>query len=152
MPCALTLHEMVGVGLLTAPHVVYSCENPEVMAVALERFGVGCPPLVCTQGWPSTACVRLLRALVTGGAQIRHQGDFDWAGLRIAARLREACGAQPWRMTAPDYLDAPEGEALEGEPPGGLPDDLAVTARALAARGVSVVEEMLIDLLLEDMS
>jgi uncharacterized protein (TIGR02679 family) len=152
MPCALTLHEIADLESLQVPCLVHSTENPEVISAALERFGVDCPALVCTQGWPSTACVRLLRALASGGAEIRHHGDFDWAGLRIAARLREACGAQLWRMTARDYLDAPPGEPLDDRVPRGLPDDLAGIAEALTARGVSVMEEMLLDVLLEDLS
>lgn len=151
MPCVLTLHEIAGLQSLSVPCVVHSCENPEVLATALERFGADCPALVCTQGWPSTACVKLLRALGAGGAAIRHHGDFDWSGLRIAARLRDSCSAQPWRMTADDYLAAPPGEPLEGEPPRRLPEDLGATAQALAARGVSVMEEVLLDVLLQDL-
>lgn len=34
MPCALTLHEIAVLQVLVLPGVVYSCENPEVMAAA----------------------------------------------------------------------------------------------------------------------
>ncbi|MFD5436667.1 DUF2399 domain-containing protein [Kitasatospora sp. NPDC127067] len=47
-------------------------------------FGRHCPPLVCISGWPNTAVIHLLRRLSDDGASLRHHGDFDGEGIRIA--------------------------------------------------------------------
>jgi uncharacterized protein (TIGR02679 family) len=36
------------------------CENPSVVETAAERLGTSCAPLVCTDGMPRTAVLRLL--------------------------------------------------------------------------------------------
>jgi uncharacterized protein (TIGR02679 family) len=137
---------------LAAAHDVHVVENPSVTAAALARFGVRCPPLVCTSGWPSTAGMLLLRALAAGGARLHYHGDLDGDGLRIAAHLVARTGAVPWRMTRADYELAlarrPAG------PPAGRISDVpwdAGLGPALRASGVTVTEEAVIDDLLGDL-
>jgi uncharacterized protein (TIGR02679 family) len=126
-------------------------ENPSVMAEALGRFGAGCPPLVCTSGWPNTAAITLLRQLRDTGAQLHYHGDFDGEGIRIAAYVLAKTGGQPWRMTAADYLAAVE---VDGPPVGRVSEapwdgDLAV---AMRDRAVAVPEEKVLDLLMADLA
>ncbi|WP_240521755.1 TIGR02679 family protein [Amycolatopsis vastitatis] len=89
-----------------APPEVWVFENPSVPAVALDRFGARCPPLVCTSGWPSSAGILLLNRLREAGSTLHYHGDFDGEGLRIAANVVARTGAVPWRMSSADYLAA----------------------------------------------
>jgi uncharacterized protein (TIGR02679 family) len=57
---------------------VYICENPAVVAVAADRLGSECAPLVCTNGQPGVATMLLLWALGASGARLVHHSDFDW--------------------------------------------------------------------------
>jgi uncharacterized protein (TIGR02679 family) len=103
----LTLGQLRAAGPWAAvPAVVWVFENPAMVALALDRFGDRCPPLVCTSGWPSAAGILLLRRLAAAGAGLRYHGDLDGEGLRIAANVAARTGAQPWRMTSADYLAA----------------------------------------------
>ncbi|WP_377273809.1 TIGR02679 family protein [Peterkaempfera sp. SMS 1(5)a] len=85
---------------------VHVFENPSIIALALRRFGAQCPPLVCTSGWPNSAVTLLLRQLAAAGAPLRYHGDFDGEGIRIAAHVIAATGAEPWRMSTTDYQGA----------------------------------------------
>jgi len=149
---ALTLSQLRA---LTAPSpvggVVHVVENPSVMAAALARFDLDCPPLVCVSGWPSAAGVLLLRLLRVAGAGLRYHGDLDGDGLRIAAHLVARVGAQPWRMTAADYLAALERRP--GGPPAGRVSDVpwdSALGPAMRAGGIAVTEESVLDELLDD--
>lgn len=86
--------------------VVFVCENPNVVAIAADRLGVGCAPLVCTDGMPAAAQRVLLNQLRGAGARLRYHGDFDWAGLRIGRQVLQGHGAEPWRFGCADYLAA----------------------------------------------
>ncbi|MEU2250914.1 TIGR02679 family protein [Streptomyces sp. NPDC019224] len=155
---ALTLAHVRSPGELTlpaalAPHVVHVVENPSILALALRRFGPGCPPLVCTSGWPNSAAIQLLRLLADRGATLRYHGDFDGEGIRIAAYVLEKTRARPWRMTAADYRAAVARHA-GGPPPGRIteaPWDPEL-AGAMAEHGTAVVEELVADVLLEDLA
>lgn len=76
-PRVVTLRELRGVEVLAVGDEAFCCENPDVVAAAADALGPACPPLVCTGGWSSTAGLRLLRALVAGGATVHHHGDMD---------------------------------------------------------------------------
>jgi len=108
LPVRLTLTQVQahldGAGLVGAA-AVYVCENPSVLESAVADLGAACPPLVCVEGQPSLAVVRLLAALRVGGAELRYHGDFDWRGVQIAADIL-ARGARPWRFAAEDYRAA----------------------------------------------
>lgn len=58
-PFQVTLHQLNTFSI--APHapVVHVCENPAVLRRAAAELGPECPPLVCTEGRPSTAFHRL---------------------------------------------------------------------------------------------
>ena len=66
----------------------FSCENPSVLIAAERALGEACPPLVCTGGRPSDAVRLLFSCIHRAGAQIRHHGDFDEAGVQIFRRPR----------------------------------------------------------------
>ncbi|MFI6085043.1 TIGR02679 family protein [Streptomyces sp. NPDC051217] len=132
---------------------VHITENPSVMALALRRFGPGCPPLVCTSGWPNSAVIHLLRLLADHGAALRYHGDFDGEGVRIAAYVMDKTPAVPWRMSADDYRTA-LARAPHGPPLGRLTDapwDPALTS-VMAEHGAAVVEERAADSLLDDLA
>lgn len=93
-------------GIAGLPQVVWAVENPAVVAAALGRFGMNCPPLVCTSGWPNTAAITACRQLVHGGVELRYHGDFDPEGVRIAGHLQARVGAVPTLMCAVDYETA----------------------------------------------
>jgi uncharacterized protein (TIGR02679 family) len=98
---------------------VYVCENPNLLAIAADRLGQRCPPMVCTDGMPSAAQRRLLNHLAQAGAVLRYHGDFDWSGLRIGNYVMREYGARPWRFGAEDYSLAVQtaprpGHRLEG--------------------------------------
>jgi uncharacterized protein (TIGR02679 family) len=150
VPFRLTLHQLTIHSLTLVTQDVFVCENPAVLRAAVADWDPWCAPLVCTEGVPSGACHRLLsRARGT----IHWRGDFDWTGLRTTAAAVERYGAQPWRMSVPDYLtaiDAPlaDTEPLRG-PPAPSPWDPNL-ASVMAQRGRAVMEERLIPLLLAD--
>lgn len=150
----LTLAQLRAPGHLTLPTgPVYIFENPSVLALALDRFGPACPPLVCTSGWPNTPALLLLQLLRADGAELRYHGDFDGEGLRIAGHVQVATGAIPWRMTTADYLGAPAGgtdRPRVGRVTPALWDpDLAP---ALEQRGAVVLEEHIAHLLLDEIA
>jgi uncharacterized protein (TIGR02679 family) len=78
-------------------------ENPRLVEAAAQ-LGIA-TAVVATNGNPSGAVRLLLGQLLDAGAHLRYHGDFDAAGLAIAARLH-AVGLHPWRMTVMDYLAA----------------------------------------------
>ncbi|MCW3820108.1 TIGR02679 family protein [Micromonospora sp. DR5-3] len=130
---------------------VFIVENPAVVAAALRRFGVACPPLVCTAGWPSTAAIMLLRDIAAAGVHLRYHGDFDGDGLRIAAHVMSKTGAQPWLLHADDYVQAvPAAGPVVGRVDN-TPWDPQL-AEAVRAHGVALLEEVVVESLLADMS
>lgn len=153
-PRRVTLRELGVASLAVAPgRHVFVCENPSVAAAAASELGGRCAPLVCLEGVPSTAAVRLLRSLQEGGAQLRVRADLDWAGLRIAAPILRLPGTTPWRFGAGDYLEAlaggARGPALEGAPaPSPWDEQLA---REMSRAGASVPEELVLARLVADL-
>jgi uncharacterized protein (TIGR02679 family) len=131
---------------------VFVCENPNVVAIAADRLGPACAPLVCTDGMPSAAQQTLLAQLAAAGARLRYHGDFDWPGLVIGNFLVREFGAEPWRFAAADYLaaTAEHGIALRAGKPVIAQWDPELTA-AMAARGVVVHEEAVADVLMMDL-
>lgn len=145
-PRRVTLRELQGTAGLRAGPEVFVCENPEVVAAAATELGPSCPPLVCTEGQPSTACLALLRALAAGGAVLHARCDIDPAGLSFLALLATRFDAQPWRMDAATY--ALTGEGLPWDGP--LPDDPTLGA-AVRSAGRVQLEEQILDVLLADL-
>lgn len=133
---------------------VWATENPSILALAVQRFGDRCPPLVCSSGWPNSAVIGLLRALARSGAALHYHGDFDGDGLRIAAHVMAKTGARPWRMSSHDYLAALDGTHTAFRAPGRVseaPWD-ADLARHVSAHGAAVLEEKVAEVLLEDLA
>jgi uncharacterized protein (TIGR02679 family) len=131
---------------------VYVCENPAVVAIAADRLGGRCAPLVCTDGMPAAAQQTLLRQLGERGAKLAYHGDFDWPGLRIGNFVIGSFGALPWRFGAADYrLGCTEGglPLAKGERVAAVWD--AALADALSERGVAVHEEAVAETLLRDL-
>lgn len=149
---ALTLAQLRATELRAAPPRVWVVENPSILAMALRRFGVACPPLVCTSGWPNTAVMLLLRRLAELGTRAHYHGDFDGEGLRIAAYVMDKTGAHPWRMTAADFRDGVRG--AEGPEPGRVteaPWDREL-AQAILASGKALPQERVAEALLADLA
>lgn len=128
---------------------IFICENPAIVALAAQRHGPRCAPLVCTQGQPTAAVHTLLAALAAAGARLHARADFDWAGLGIVARLLSRHGGQPWRMDTLTYLAATPGPGLRGAPATSpwAPD----LAAALQEKGHAVLEETIAETLLADL-
>jgi hypothetical protein len=98
----LSLGNLDGVDAVEFPAdtpVVHTCENETPFCrLVRERFpGV----LVYTEGYPNSAVRRLL-SLLPPTVTIRHWGDSDLDGLRIAAILGQARPLQLWRCGRAD--------------------------------------------------
>ncbi|HET7326232.1 MAG TPA: TIGR02679 family protein [Nocardioidaceae bacterium] len=131
---------------------VFVCENPAVVAVAAERLGPRCAPLVCGGGHLSGAARKLLRILAEAGAVLRYHGDFDWAGLTIAGTVVDRYGALPWRLDAAHYLTAVRAGA--GSPLQSRAADSPwepALAEAMGEHRVRIEEEHVLDDLLGDL-
>jgi uncharacterized protein (TIGR02679 family) len=155
-PDLLTLH-----GLQRHPlrfpgvAIVFSCENRTVIEAAAGALAAQAPPLVCTSGWPNSAVCLLFEMLIAGGAEIRHHGDFEWGGVRIAAWLRARLGALRWRYDALSYeatasANEVPGKHLAGRPPATSVDPDLIPA--MRVRGRAVHEEAVLDQLLDDLA
>jgi uncharacterized protein (TIGR02679 family) len=134
---------------------VFVCENPNLLAIAADRLGIRCAPLVCTEGMPAAAQRTLLHQLVVAGARLRYHGDFDWPGVRIANHVLRSVGAAPWRMGAADYeaaagTTAAARHALTGCDAEAVWD--AQLAPAMHRHGLAIAEEAVADVLLDDLS
>ena len=134
---------------------VYVCENPNLLAIAADRWGAGCAPLACTDGMPAAAQRVLLSQLALAGARLRYHGDFDWPGVRIGNHVMREHGVRPWRFSAMDYLAAVRivpnpahalaGRAAEASWDGAL-------TRAMLEQRVAISEEAVATWLLEDLN
>ena len=132
---------------------VFVCENPNIVAIAADRLGARCAPLVCTDGMPSAAQQTLLAQLAAAGARLRYHGDFDRGGLLIGNFVMREFGAQPWRFGTTDYLAAitqhgialREGKTVAAQWDAGL-------ASVMEERGIVVHEEAVADILMMDLA
>jgi uncharacterized protein (TIGR02679 family) len=133
---------------------VYVCENPNLVAIAADRWGSDCAPLVCTDGMPAAAQRCLLSQLAKARAQLCYHGDFDWPGIRIGNHVMREHGAQSWRFDAVDYEAAVDGAAglgqtLTGEAARALWDEGLMAA--MQRHRLCIAEEALAASLLEDL-
>jgi uncharacterized protein (TIGR02679 family) len=151
-PGRLTFRQLLGQSpceFLIDNREVYVCENPAVVAAAANRWGADCRPLVCVEGQPNLAADRLLHLFVMQGISLRYHGDFDWGGIRIAARLWHRFRFIPWRFTCDDYLRSPVGRTLTGRP-ANAPWDQGLTS-AMQLAGTAVHEEAVVGELVTDL-
>lgn len=133
---------------------IYVCENPDIVAIAADRLGAGCAPLVCTEGMPAAAQRILLDQLATAGAQLCYHGDYDWPGIGIGNFVMRTWRAFPWRFSAFEY------RAAIGQAPS-RPRDLGATrvealwdaelAAAMDEYGLVLAEEAVAEHLLDDL-
>ncbi|MDR1934297.1 MAG: TIGR02679 family protein [Candidatus Accumulibacter sp.] len=133
---------------------VYICENPDIVAIAADRLGTDCAPLVCTDGMPAAAQRILLDQLAAAGARLHYHGDYDWPGIGIGNHVMRTWRATPWRFSRAGYL-----AALATAPP--RPRDLAAFGTealwdaglraAMDAHGLAVAEEAVVGSLLDDL-
>lgn len=109
-PAVLTYRQLAVDDIGRAPALVSVCENPAVIAAAADRFGAGASavPLICVNGQPGAAVIRLLTQLVQGGAHLRYHGDFDAGGVAIARTVARSVPWAPWRFGEADYRVACE--------------------------------------------
>lgn len=133
---------------------VYVCENPNMVAIAADRWGPDCAPLVCTDGMPAAAQRCLLSQLAKARAQLCYHGDFDWPGIRIGNHVMREHGAQSWRFGAADYEAAVDGatglgQTLTGTAVRALWDEELMAA--MQRHRLSIAEEAQAGLLLEDL-
>ena len=125
----------------------FSCENPSVLIAAERALGEACPPLVCTGGRPSDAVRLLFSCIHRAGAEIRHHGDFDEAGVQIFRDLEDRYGAVPWRFDVDSLCEA-LGQ-LGHAAPRARPATLEGAVQELSS---AVPEELLIEALLSDLT
>lgn len=133
---------------------VFVCENPNLVAIATDRLGAHCAPLVCTDGMPAAAQRTLLAQLMHSGASLRYHGDFDWPGVQIGNHVLRAFGAFSWRFGALDY------EAAAASAPRTRRDLVdpcivaswdAALAPAMQRHGLAIAEEAVAASLLADL-
>ena len=137
-----------------AGQAVFVCENPNLLAIAADRLGALCAPLVCTDGMPAAAQRCLLTQLADAGARLRYHGDFDWPGIQIANHVVRTWPAQPWRLAAGDYEAAAQAapHAQRNLPDTGVAAVWdAQLAPAMHRHGLAIAEEALADSLIEDL-
>lgn len=128
---------------------VFVCENAAVVAMAADRLGTRCAPLVCTDGMPSAAQRVLLGQLAAANATLLYHGDFDWPGLTIANFVMRSFKAQPWRFGSDDYV-AVSGRPLEGTLVAADWD--SALAAKMEQRGCALDEEAVVEVLLHDLA
>lgn len=153
VPFQVTLHQLATLPIEVRIEELFVCENPAVLRRAAEELGPACPPLVCTEGRPSTAFHRLARVVRAGGAVMRYHGDFDWPGVDMADQILRRYAALPWRMGTEDYRRALsqgiEHIALKGATRA-TPWEPAL-ADAMKEAGAAAYEESCLEPLLEDL-
>ena len=137
-----------------AGRTIYVCENPNLLAIAADRLGPHCHPMVCTEGMPAAAQDRLLSQLAHAGARLLYHGDFDWPGLRIGNYVMRGYDAEPWRFAAADYVAAVQtsprpGRRLDGTE--ALASWDAELASAMQDYQLAIAEESVADALLQDL-
>ncbi len=150
-PFQVTLHQLAAHPIRVSCPRIFVCENPAVLRRACAELGAACPPLVCTEGRPSTAFHRLMSLAVGAGAELWYHGDFDWPGVAIAADVIARYGGRAWRMSASDYRSAARpGVGLGGDPVD-TPWDPGLR-EAMSVEGHAVYEETVGDQLLADLA
>lgn len=133
---------------------VYVCENPNLVAIAADRWGAGCAPLVCTDGVPAAAQRTLLSQLAESGARLRCHADFDWPGLSIGNTLIREHGALPWRFGAAEYAAAVRAAPRPGRPLKGVEIEASwdgALAASMRMHGLTIDEEAVAASLLLDL-
>lgn len=156
--------------LASASQHVYLFENPQVFETIIDELQQyagsagkqqqqAWPTLICTSGWPGVAVIRLLNLLTetTPRTILHYSGDFDLAGLRIAAYLQKRYRAhfRPWHLDPASYLAALHHKSVAFEDQElaalqSLPADFAPLVAAIQEQGKKAYQEGIAHLLLKD--
>ncbi|MEO7015586.1 MAG: TIGR02679 family protein [Leifsonia sp.] len=152
-PAVLTYRQLAVDDIGACPEVVWVCENPAVVASAADRYGKAAAAVVCVNGQPGAAVVRLLTQLVEGGSSLRYHGDFDAGGISIARTLARNVPWVPWRFDESHYRAAcaagdslPTFAGIVGETPWDRGLAAAMDEFRLRVEEESVLHELLQDL------
>jgi uncharacterized protein (TIGR02679 family) len=101
-PLWLTWRSLTGSFRIEDPEV-FVCENPSVLIAAADELGELGLPLVCTNGRPSAAAMRLLAGIAESGAVLHVRADDDHAGQEIVAGIiKTVPGTRLWRFSLRD--------------------------------------------------
>jgi Protein of unknown function C-terminus (DUF2399) len=151
-PCYVTLHQLAAHPLMIRAGTVFACQRRAVLRRAAGDLAADSAPLLCTEGRPSAAFLRIAAAVADGGGELLYHGDFDWQPVTVTAALIDGYRARPWRMTAADYLTGAGSAhlALTGNPQP-TPWDPGL-AEAMQRTGLAVPEEMMADQLIDDLA
>jgi len=153
-PCRLTFAQLRRHRLLldAKDREIFVCENPSILAMAAEQLAGRARPLICVEGQPSHASLRLLAACRDSGVHLRYHGDIDRTGLQIAAQIFDRFDAEPWRLSAGDYERHVRHSRLPWQGP--VPETVWDTelADAIRAREKILLEETVVADLLNDLS
>jgi uncharacterized protein (TIGR02679 family) len=151
-PFRLTLRQLIDSPVLPWALDIYVCMSSALVRAAAAELGTGCPALVCTEGEPSVACLRLLQAAASSGSAVHWHADFSWPGLRSTALAIRRLKARPWHMAASDYQAglAGGGDPLRGraEPSGWDPR----LAEMMQRSGRLISEDRVLSGLLSDLA
>lgn len=152
-PFRVTLRQLLASPVMPWVVELFVCSSPDLLRAAADQLGALSPTLICTEGEPSVAAIRLLRAASGSGTRIHWHAHFSWTGLRSTAAAIRRLKAEPWRMSAADYqagLSAAAAEPLTGQPePSPWDFRLADLMRNV---GRAVAEASMMPALLSDLS
>nr|MDQ2717091.1 DUF2399 domain-containing protein [Chloroflexota bacterium] len=159
-----------------ASNAIYIFENPQVFeeviaglnhddnpgayqSYASNGQATALPTLICTSGWPSAAALILLDLLMAQppANSLYYSGDFDLAGLQIAASLlaRYPGRCHPWRFDPDSYLLAIHAEGATASASdlaalATLPDVFAPLVTIMQEQGHWAYQEGITHVLLEE--
>ncbi|NUS15254.1 MAG: TIGR02679 family protein [Streptomyces sp.] len=152
----LTLRDLHSLELAMPPGtLIRMCENPRVLEAAANAACT--QPLVCTSGSASAVVLTLLDTLAATDCRFAYHGDFDWPGIALANRIIRRYDAAPWRFHAEDYERLAAHTQARGTPqlplsgPHVEADWDSGLAPAMAALGIALHEEAVLDLLVDDL-
>ncbi len=152
-PVWLSLRALDGEWSTPTGTQVFVCENPTIVEAAADELGSCCPPIVCTDGIPTTAALDLLAGLSAKGLSTSVRADVDDAGLVVVEQvLSVANEATLWRYDTATYaahLGLPDQGASAG---GDTGNQLARLRNLYRLHGTPLHEEGLLNELLQDLT
>jgi uncharacterized protein (TIGR02679 family) len=152
-PVWLSLRALDGEWSAPTGTQVFVCENPTIVEAAADELGSCCPPVVCTDGIPTTAALDLLAGLSAKGLSMRVRADVDDAGLVVVEQvLAVANEATLWRYDTATYaahLGLPDqGASADGD----TGSQLARLRDLYRVHSTPLHEEVLLNQLLQDLT
>jgi len=132
---------------------IFVTENPSVASAAADLAATGVAlRLLCMSGTPSALEAAAIARLTDVGWRVAVRADFDDAGIaHVAAVLRAAPSARPWRMRISDYRESlRDGATVPLSQVSDTPWEPGL-ASAMRARRLATFEEALMPELLSDL-